>query len=256
MSRFFSRSFFSILLACMVGVAPAQSAPEPAAEPAVESLAANSPPSARLDYSINASQRGLSLSGTAILHWNNHKNHYTIATETRAALLGKILEAKSEGSIDASGLLPATSSEKRFRKDMTITTFNRESSSITFSASDASYPITGGEQDRNSVVWQLATMARSQSAKFKSGASISMLVAGSKDMDDWSFMVGETETIKTALGDLKAVKISKLNKDGDKKQKIDIWLAPSKEWYPVRIRFTEPDGDFIEQTISNITPHP
>lgn len=254
MSRFLSRSFFSILLACTASVALAQSVPKPAAKSAVKSLAANPPPSAKLDYTINASQRGLSLSGTAILHWDNSKSHYAITTETRAALLGKILEAKSEGAIDASGLLPATSTEKRFRKDMTTTTFNRESRSITFSASDASHPITGGEQDRNSVVWQLAAMARSKSAKFKSGASIPMLVAGSKDADAWILKIGKTETIKTALGDLKAVKISKLNKDDDKKQKIDIWLAPSKEWYPVKIRFTEPDGDFIEQTISKITP--
>lgn len=251
MSRFFSRFFFNLILA---GMTSASSLAAFAQAPA--KFTANPPASADLNYTINAHQSGLSLNGTSILHWSQDKDHYSISTETRAMLLGKILEAKSEGAIDAYGLAPLTSTEKRLRKAPTTTTFNRETRSITFSASEASYPIKGGEQDRNSVVWQLATMARSAPAKFKTGVSISMMVAGQKDADQWTFKVGKSETIKTALGNLKTIKVSKLVKGNDKGQKIDIWLAPAKEWYPVRIRFVEPDGDFIEQTIVKITPQP
>ncbi len=254
MNRFFSRtllsrSFLSVLFACLASASHVAAFAQTSAKTAL-----NPPPSADLDYAINANQKGLPLNGSAVLHWTNSKDKYAISTETRAMLLGKILEAKSEGAIDASGLVPTTSTEKRYRKDATTTTFNRETRSISFSASDASYPIKGGEQDRNSVVWQLATMARSLPAKFKQGASIPMVVAGQKDADPWNFKVGKAETIKTPLGDLKAVKVSKVIKDGGKEQKIDIWFASSKEWYPVKIRFTEPSGDFIEQTISKITP--
>ena len=259
MNRFFSpallsrsmlhRALLSALLACTASTTHVAAFAQTASKGAL-----NPPPSADLDYTINANQKGLPLNGSAVLHWTNSKDKYAISTETRAMLLGKILEAKSEGAIDASGLAPSTSTEKRYRKDTTTTTFNRETRSITFSASDASYPIKGGEQDRNSVVWQLATIARSLPAKFKQGASIPMVVAGQKDAEPWTFKVGKAETIKTPLGDLKAVKVSKLIKDGSKEQKIDIWFASSKDWYPVRIRFTEPSSDFIEQTISKITP--
>jgi len=249
MKSILPRYFSSLLLACAVsashGAAFAQT-PAPAA--------INPPPSAQLDYTIVANQRGLPLHGTAILQWENSKDHYSISTETRAMLLGKILEAKSTGAIDASGLAPHTSTEKRFRKNPTTATFNRETRTITFSASDASYTIKGGEQDRNSVVWQLATMARSTPKKFKQGATIPMIVAGQKNVDPWAFKIGKPETIKTALGSIKTVKISKLIKDGGKEQKIDIWFAPAMEWYPVRLRFTEPEGDFIEQTVAKITP--
>ncbi len=243
------RTLLSALFVCVASTVHVSAFSEAAAKGAL-----NPPPSATLDYIINAKQKGLSLNGSATLNWSNNKNRYAINTETRAMLLGKILEAKSEGAIDANGLAPATSTEKRYRKDATTTTFNRETRRITFSAADATYPIKGGEQDRNSVVWQLATMARSLPAKFKSGATIQMVVAGQKDTDAWAFKVGKAETIKTPLGDLKAIKVSKIIKDNAKEQKIDIWLAPSKEWYPVRIRFTEPEGDFIEQTVSKITP--
>lgn len=249
MKRIFSRYFSSLLLACVVSASHSAAFAQTPAPAAI-----NPPPSAQLDYTILANQRGLPLHGTAVLHWENSKDHYSISTETRAMLLGKILEAKSEGTIDASGLAPRTSTEKRFRKNPTTTTFNREARTITFSASDASYAIKGGEQDRNSVIWQLATMARSAPKKFKQGATIPMVVAGQKDADPWAFKVGKPETIKTALGSIKTVKISKLIKDGGKEQKIDIWFAPAMEWYPVRLRFTEPEGDFIEQTVAKVTP--
>lgn len=254
MKRSISHSLQTLLLACIV----AASHTAAFAQASAKRIAANvsPPPSADLSYALNANQKGLPLNGTALLHWNAGKDRYSITTETRAMLLGKILEAKSEGAIDASGLVPLTSTEKRFRKDATTTTFNRETRTITFSASDASYPIKGGEQDRNSVVWQLATMARSTPAKFKTGATIPLFVAGQKDGEAWSFKVNKQEKIKTALGDLNTVKVSKVIKDGSTDQKIDIWFAPSREWYPVRLRFTEPEGDFIEQTISAITPQP
>lgn len=217
---------------------------------------ANPPPSADLNYTIDANQHGLPLNGSAVVHWTNGDGRYTIVTETRAMLLGKILEAKSEGTIDANGLVPLSSTEKRYRKKETVTTFDRQANTITFSASGDSQPIKGGEQDRNSIVWQLATMARSTPSKLKAGASLAVVVAGQKDAETWHFKVGKSEKIKSPLGELSAVKVSKIVKDGGKEQKIDIWFAPARNWYPVRIRFAEPEGDFIEQTIASIVPKP
>lgn len=75
-----------------------------------------------------------------------------------------------------------------------------------------------------------------------------------KNAEAWSFKVGKSETIKSGIGDVSAIKVSKVLGNSDKDQKIDLWLAPSQNWYPVRIRFSESDGDFIEQTVSKITP--
>lgn len=248
MKSSFSLPLHATLLACALTLshgAVAQTAKRAAAT-------VSPPPSATLNYTINANQHGLPLNGSAVVQWTSGNGRYAITTETRAMLLGKILEAKSEGAIDASGLAPLTSVEKRYRKDATTTTFNRDTNTITFSASSATHPIKGGEQDRNSVVWQLATIARSTPAKFKAGSTITIVVAGQKDADTWNFKVGKSEKIKSPLGDLNAVKVSKVVKDAGKEQKIDIWFAPSRNWYPVRIRFSEPEGDFIEQTITSI----
>lgn len=213
----------------------------------------NPPPSADLNYAIKAKQSGLTLDGSAVVHWSTTPGQFSIATETRAMLVGKILEAKSEGKIDAHGLAPLTSTEKRFRKEPTSVTFDRQANTIRFSTSDATYPIKGGEQDRNSAVWQLAALARGAQGKFKPGSEWPMFVAGQKDGDLWTFKVTKQEKIKTPLGDLNAVHVARVVKGDNRSQQLDIWLAPTLEWYPVRIRFTEPEGDYIEQTLENIT---
>ncbi|MNR80691.1 hypothetical protein D3C72_114170 [compost metagenome] len=249
MKRTLYRNLESILLATLIAGSASTALAQTAAKRGV-----NLPPSAELSYAINANQRGLALNGTAILHWSTDKSTYSITSETRAMLLGKILEAKSEGVVDASGLAPLTSTEKRYRKDPTTVTFNRETKTISFSASEASYPIKGGEQDRNSVVWQLATIARSTPNKFKTGASIPLTVVGQKDAEAWTFKVKKAEKIKTSTGELNTVKVSRVVTDGGKDQQLDIWFAPSMEWYPARVRITEPEGDFIEQTLNKVTP--
>lgn len=212
----------------------------------------NVPPSADLSYEIKAKQSGLSLSGDALLKWRASDNQFSVATETRAMLLGKILEAKSEGGIDEFGLAPLSFTEKRFRKERTTTSFDRQAKVISFSASDDKYPIQGGEQDRSSAIWQLIAIARAAQAKFKPGSDWTFFVAGQHDAEPWSFKVMNSEKITTPLGEINAVHILKAPPPDSKGQQLDIWLAPSLEWYPARLRFTEPNGDLIEQSLVTI----
>lgn len=242
------RNTIGVTLACMTLIATAADADHPALKRKF-----NLPPSAELHYSIKALQSGLTLDGNAIMKWHAGASNFTINTETRAMLVGKILDAKSEGGIDEYGLAPVTFVEKRFRKDPTTTSFNRSDRSISFSESTASYPILGGEQDRNSAIWQLIAVARGAQGKFKPGSEWLFFVAGRRDAEAWSFKVTKQETVRTPLGNMAAMHIIKAPPPDAKGQQLDIWLAPSLEWYPVRLRFTEPDGDFIEQTLENVS---
>lgn len=212
------------------------------------------PPSAELHYAISAKQNGFSLNGHAVLQCNFADNQYSIATETRAMLVGKILETKSVGSIDAFGLAPATFFEKHLRKDATTTTFNRTDNTIRFTHSTQSYPIKGGEQDRSSATWQLVAIARSAAEKFKPGSEWVFFTAGQHDAEPWAFKVLESEKVSTPLGEMNAVHIVKAPPPDAKGQQLDIWLAPALEWYPVRLRFINPDGSSIDQTLESIKP--
>jgi hypothetical protein len=216
----------------------------------------NTPPSADLQYKVKAKQSGIPLEGDAQVKWLAEKGTFLLLTEMRAMIFGKIIDAKSEGAINAFGLAPSLFTEKRFRKDATTTTFDHDAKTIRFSASNENYPILGGEQDRNSAVWQLISIARGMPQKLKPGTSIDLFVAGQRDADIWTFKVLQPEKIQTAMGDINAVHIIKVNPSESNSQQLDIWLAPSIEWYPLRLRYTDRDGDFIEQTLVNVLHKP
>jgi hypothetical protein len=236
------------LMAFILTLAHAASADE---DHPVEKRKFNLPPSANLTYAIQAQQGGIQLSGEGVLKWTASDSHFQIDSETKAMLFGKILQSKSEGDIDDYGLAPASFTEKRLRKDQTTTTFNRDSKLISFNSSSDTYPILGGEQDRNSAIWELIAIARASHTKFKEDSMWDFFVAGQHDADVWQFKVDKQESIRTRVGNMNAVHVIKLPQHA-KGQQVDIWLAPGMEWYPVRLRYTEPNGDYVEQVLESV----
>jgi hypothetical protein len=214
--------------------------------------AADLPPPAELEYGVKALQDGVTLTGESRLEWRHDEGGYTARMETRAMLFGKILEEKSEGGVDAQGLAPARYTEQRFRKSASAASFDRAAQTISFQQSDQRYPIKGGEQDRASVIWQLIATARTAPAKFRSGASYGFFVVGQRDGEPWTFRVGGQEKVRGPNGDTLAWHVTRNPPPDSKQQQLDIWLAPALQWYPVRLRFTEGGGDYIEQTLREV----
>jgi hypothetical protein len=224
-----------------------------AAMPAVTAAALDLPPPAELDYSVKAQQQGLTLNGQSRLDWSHDANSYAVKIETRAALFGKVLEEASEGGIDAQGLAPQRYTEQRFRKSATAVSFDRAANRIAFQESGQSYPIKGGEQDRASVIWQLIGAARAAPAKFRNGASYQFFVVGQRDGDPWTFRVGRQEKLRSPQGDTMAWHVTRNPPPDSSAQRVDIWLAPALQWYPLKLRFSERgDGDYIEQTLREV----
>jgi hypothetical protein len=242
---------FLTFLPALALCAAAAAAPAPPAKPAYPT---SMPPAAELDYAIKARQGGLTINGESAIRWLPAGKRYTVTIDARAMLVGKILDEKSEGAIDASGLAPERYTEKRFRKEGTSVTFNRDSKLISFTASERSYPIRGGEQDRASVVWQLSAVARAAPAKFRNGSNWHFFVVGQRDADPWTFKVGAQEKVAGPDGEVMAWHVTRSPPPDSKEQQLEIWLAPSLQWYPVKLRFTEGDGDFIEQTLRQVRP--
>jgi hypothetical protein len=210
------------------------------------------PPSADLVYSVKGNNHGLPLSGTGTVAWRQGDGKYTLVTEARSGLFGKVLEHRSEGAVDDYGLAPSSYYEKRIRKDPTTTTFDRQAKQIEFQGGDKTYPLKGGEQDRSSAQWQLVSQARHAPDQFKPGSEWAFFTAGRKDAEVWTFKVIGTETVQTGMGDIKAVHFVKEPPKRDNGQQVDLWLAPSLEWYPAKIRFVEENGDSFEQLLEKV----
>lgn len=246
----FSNRFASFLLTCSLAAGAAFTAD--ARAQGVVKYRVDVPPSNQLDYSIKSRQKGISLDGSAVMQWTVADGKFTATNTVRAMLFGKILEAQTEGRIEGYGLAPASFTEKRLRKDASTTTFDRSAKLIRFTGSEQTYPIKGGEQDQNSVVWQLVSVARAARAKFKPGSEWKFFVASQRDAEQWTFKVVEKQKIRTPLGEMDTLHVMRKPAAGTDDQQLDIWLAPGHEWYPARLRFTETNGDFIEQTLNAI----
>jgi len=210
------------------------------------------PPAADLSYTITARQKGFTLNGEATVSWRTGEGKYSVTSETRASILGKILNNKSEGAIDSFGLAPAIFHEKRFRKDPSTATFDRAARILSFEGDKQTYPLLGGEQDRASAQWQLAAVARGAPEKFTPGSEWKFFVAGRRDADAWVFKVVRREKLATGLGMIDTVHLVKAPPSDAKGQHLDLWLAPGHEWYPVKLRFSEGDGEYVEQVIRTI----
>lgn len=210
------------------------------------------PPSADLAYKIAARQKGITLGGEALISWRATDGKYSVANTSRAQILGKILENRSDGLIDEYGLAPVRFYEKRFRKEATAANFDRSARRISFENDKMTYQLLGGEQDRGSAQWQLAAVARAAPEKFTPGSEWKFFVVGRRDAEVWIFRVARRETIRTGMGNMQTIHLTKAPPADSKGQHLDVWLAPGLEWYPVKLRFSDEEGEYVEQTIQSI----
>lgn len=212
------------------------------------------PPSAALEYEVHARADNLDWHGTSTLTWTVNDDHYTLVGEVYARFFAKItfLTFVSNGEINEFGVAPERYTEKKRNRSATNTHFNRERNVVSFSASTTSYPRIGGEQDRASLIWQLAAIGRGDSEQFVAGKLIDMFVAGTRDGEIWRMQVDAQENIHLPFGLTQAWHLVRQPRSGSYEQRLDIWLAPTQQWYPVRLRFTETNGDYLEMTLSNL----
>jgi len=229
--------------------AKADAATEPPAQPHYK---IDLPPSAKVKYDVKyVSDEASTYYGSGTIRWQRADDRYQVTGEV-SMLIFTLLNFTSEGKLDEYGIAPVLFSEKKRTRSETNTHFNRdERNSISFSASKLSLPRKGGEQDRASVLWQLAGIGRGDQEKFVPGAQLDLFVAGDRDGDIWSILVIGPEEIETGAGKTTAWHVVRIPRPGSYDDKIDIWLAPQYEWSPVRIHYTYKKGGYLDMSMTS-----
>lgn len=210
------------------------------------------PPPATLVYAAKLTQSGFQLKGEMVLRWTVSGGRYALGSETRSSLLGKALESRSEGLIDGFGLAPLEFTEKKMRRPAYGASFDRNDRIIRLTESPQSYPIKGGEQDRSSILLQLVAVARGAPQKLTKGSEWKFFVVGRKSAEAWTFRVMGREKVKMAQREVSAVHLSRLQPQGTREQQLDVWLAPTLDWFPARVIFQDADGTRSEQVLQRI----
>ncbi len=237
-------------------VAATDTPPRPLSLGVLPHYAINPPPSAELRYNAHSSHKGQDIYGKGRILWQSSGSSFGVKGEFNILFLS-LLNFSSEGTIDPRhGLSPIVYAEKRMRRAETNTHFHRERNTISFSSSSLAYERPGGEQDRASIVWQLVGIGRRDGGSFTPGATLDIAVAGIRDAVVWKVRIVGIEEVETGLGKVRTWRLSRAARKGSYEQSLDVWLAPGHEWYPVKLRYTNANGDFLDLSLSEIKPAP
>lgn len=236
------------------GETPAAAIPDAAPRQGGRRYKVNLPPSATFEMTVDrVDADGTKWTGAATMTWHTDGSRYQASVEAGVSLLItriNLLVLRSEGMIDDYGIAPVTATEKRTRRAETATHFNRDAGTITFSASERSFPLLVGAQDKATVPFQLGGIGRADVNQF--GSDIDIQVGEEKEATMFRFQLIGEEEIETKTGKIVTWHLSRPPKPGSYSSKLDIWLAPGLNWYPVQIRNTEASGALTTQTVSNI----
>ena len=209
------------------------------------------PPPAQLNYTVLAARDGRKVEGRGTINWQPSGEQYSISGDAGIIFL-TVLNYKSTGSVDLSGITPELYVEKRFGKSETNTHFHRERKTISFSASTNSYPTSGGEQDRASVIWQIAAMGRGDSDKFTPGLNFGMLIAGTRSAAVWRVVINGKQSIRLTNETVEAWHLTILPVEQSQELQFELWLAPEKEWYPVKLVYSDKKSGFLELVLNKL----
>ena len=209
------------------------------------------PPAAELVYKVTAVKEGRKVEGRGTIIWQPNGNQYSIAGEA-GILFFTVLSYKSTGTVNASGIEPELYVEKRFRKSETNTHFHRERKTISFSASTNSYESKGGEQDRASVIWQIASFGRGDGSKFMPGLVFEILIAGTRSASNWRIYVNGKEDIPLDGKPTEAWHLTLMPAEHSNELQFELWLAPQKEWYPVKLHYADRNDGYLELLLTKL----
>ena len=221
---------------------PTAVAPESASAPS-PSMAFAIPGSVRLLYSVSGLARGRAWTVPGELLWRHDGSQYQ-ASLAYSAPAGPARTQQSTGRITADGLEPKRFSDKGRAEQATH--FERERGTLVFSSNAPPQPLEPGTQDRLSVLLQLAAMLGGAPEKFPAGTVVTLQTAGTRDATPWLFTVEGDEPLQLPGGPVLARKLTR-QPQREYDIRIELWLGIGMDYVPVRIRLTQPNGDFVDQ---------
>lgn len=191
------------------------------------------PSNARLQFVATIAQRGQTREGRGQLLWQSDGLTYSLKIEA-SMLMIPVLELSSVGKISEVGLSPERFSERRGFRSEQATHFRTLLGKIQFSNNKPEANLEGGAQDRLSVMLLLSSLFAGNPERIDPGSIIRVQVASTDLAETWDIRYDGQEEIALPAGLMKTYKLTRLaRREFDRN--LQIWLAPSLGFLPVRI---------------------
>lgn len=209
------------------------------------------PGSVKLSFAVTGQQGASPMQGVfGDLVWLQDGSSYDARLSLKF-LFRTIRSQHSTGRIGATGIEPARFSESR--RGELASHFLRDQGQVMFSNNAPSVPLLPGAQDRLSVVMQLGGMLAGDPARYPAGSRISVQTVGPRDAGVWVFNIEREEQMTVPAGDYAVRKLTRSpRREFD--DKVEIWLAPAMGYLPVRMKLTQPNGDFADMQLRETLP--
>ncbi|CAM2140087.1 DUF3108 domain-containing protein [Pararobbsia alpina] len=195
---------------------------------------------------------------TGTIHWATDGSTYQMIVSIPLPFVGTYSYI-SEGRIDAYGLSPTRYTEQHGRRGTDVTTFDRDvpdgKPHVSFTRTPANVDLPAGAQDRFSMFMQLSSLVRGNPSRFTPGVTREFFVLDNDSGELWPIETVGDETVHTNMGFVPARHFTRLPRHEGDRRKVDVWLAPSLGWLPIRFLQTEPDGTQIELRFAGSTLH-
>jgi hypothetical protein len=226
--------------------------PEPAAsaasEPADPAYLATWPGDTRLSYTLGGNYRG-ELHGNARVLWQRVGTRYQTVVALSAGFLAS-LTFSSQGEITAAGLRPEVYEEdlRGRRRGVRL-----DADSVLLHNGER-VPRPDAAQDTASQFAEIGHRLATGQLTAAPGTQLRFALARPGGVDDWTYDVVGEETIHLPrLGDVSAwhVKPRPLDKPRGPFM-VEMWLAPTLQYLPVRIRITQDADTYIDLLVQTI----
>ncbi len=206
------------------------------------------PPAGDLSYHVTGLSKGIAYNnGISTLTWRHDGISYDSKWYFYHVKIGEDT-LRASGIIAPQGLAPVSAlhrsdTDRSFRFD-----YPNQRVHFTPGGSDSELP-RGGAWDGLSALIQLGALIAAAPERYTPGTAIRIPLTGTSGIDSAAFVVEAEEPITALDGKtLKTVRLAHTpTRDGD--PKIEVWLGTQIEHLPVRLRITQPNGDFAEHTV-------
>ncbi len=231
------------------------SAPAPASASTTAAAAASAPPvafawppSTRLSYKLLGNYRG-PVEGTAQVDWLRQGSRYQVHLFTA---IGPVLSRRisSEGELTAQGLAP-----RRFDGEQKVLFRAARRWQLRFGPEQVllsdgkDVPTQPGVQDEASQFVQLTWLFTTQPDKLRVGGAVDMPLAISRKLERWTYDVVGEELLRFPFGDVATFHLKPRRAATGGDLSAEIWIAPTLQYLPVRIRITDGKDSWVDLTL-------
>jgi hypothetical protein len=209
-------------------------------------------PPASVAASYDVYQNGLPVAAVQEAFENDGAQYRIVSESTPAGLLALFVRTRikmhSSGAVTPAGLRPEQFDYGRLddaSKNVSAA-FDWRAGQVrlTFDGRSETLALPQDTQDRVSLMYQFMFLP---AEKF---SDLAFHMTNGKKIEPYRYHLAGTELIDTPLGKLNTLRLVKQREPDD--NSVEVWLAPERNFFPVRVLIHENDGSKFEQVITRL----